>query len=57
MHMTTCVRCLQVISVASTQSSSTLHHNTRAYDVPNVTADKDHGVNGSYSCSNVHTCI
>ena len=39
------MHCLQVIDVASTQSSSTLHQKTRAYDVPNVTADKDQGVN------------
>ena len=40
-----CVHCLQVIGLASTQSSSALHQNTRAYDVPNVTADKDQRVN------------
>ena len=39
------MHCLQVIDVASTQSSSTLHQKTRAYDIPNVTADKDQGVN------------
>ena len=33
------------MGVASTQSCSTLHQNTRAYDVPNVTADKDQRVN------------
>ena len=38
------MHCLQVIDVASTQSSSALHQNTRAYDVPNVTADKDQEV-------------
>ena len=40
-----CVHCLQVIGVASTQSSSALHQITRAYDVPSVTADKDLMVN------------
>ena len=48
MYMITYVHCLQATGVASTQSSSALHQNTRAYDVPNVTADKDQGVNGSY---------
>ena len=57
------MHCLQVISVAST-SSSALHHNTRAYDVPNVTADQDQGVNVyimvaiivlMYVCMSVHT--
>ena len=39
------LNCLQVIGVASTQpSSTTLHENTGAYDVPNVTADKQQKV-------------
>jgi len=38
------VHFLQVIGVASTQSSSVLHQNTRAYDVPNGTANQDHKV-------------
>ena len=57
------MHCLQVIGVAST-SSYTLHQNTRAYDVPNVTADQDQGVNVyimvaiivlMYVCMSVHT--
>ena len=37
--------CLQAIGFASTQSSFALHQNTRGYDVPNVIAGKDQGVN------------
>ena len=39
------LNCLQVIGVVSTQSSFALHQSTSgAYDVPNVTADKQQEV-------------
>ena len=38
------MHCLQVIGAASTQSSPALHQNARAYDVRNLTADKDQEV-------------